>query len=71
MSFGGGGGSKPPDIPAPPPPPPMLNSPQGAQAADDVKKRAAQAYGDLGTVKTGPQGLTTPANTAHTTLLGG
>lgn len=72
MAFGRGGGSaSPPSIPDPPPPPPMLNSPQGAQAADDMRRRAANSYGALGTVTTSPQGLTAPANTAHTTLLGG
>lgn len=73
LAFGGGGGSPPP----PPPPdtksliPPMLQSPQGADAADAVRKRAAAGHGYGGTIVTGPQGLVAPATTKQNTLLGG
>jgi hypothetical protein len=48
----------------------MLQSPQGAQAADDVKKRAMAAQGYGSTIVTGPQGLTSPATTSAKTLTG-
>lgn len=74
LAFGGGGGSPPP-----PPPaevstpgrslvPPMLQSPQGASAAEAVRKRAANSRGYGGTIVTGPQGLTAPATTQQNTL---
>lgn len=70
--FGGGNSSTPtvPAVPAPPPPPPMLNSPQGAQAATDARKRAAAANGYGSTLITGPQGLVTPATTGAKELTG-
>lgn len=72
LAFGGGGGSPtPPPPPAPLPPPPMLQSPQGAQAADSVRKRAASGLGYGGTIVTGPRGLTAPANVDQKRLLGG
>lgn len=66
----GGGGSPPP----PPPPdtrsmiPPMMQSPQGATAAQTVRKRAAATRGYGGTIVTGPQGLTQPATTQQNAL---
>lgn len=74
LSFGGGG--------SPPPPapisaeeqkklvPPMLQSPQGAEAADELRKRAAGGKGYGGTIVTGPMGLTEPPNTTQKQLTG-
>lgn len=65
--FGGGGS---PSTPPPPPPPPQIQSPQGMQAGVDAQKRATGAVGAMGSIMTGPQGLTEPASTAQKTLLG-
>ncbi|WP_146747747.1 hypothetical protein [Paramagnetospirillum kuznetsovii] len=74
MCIGGGGG-----MPAPPPPPPApvpapMAADNGVQnAASDAKKKAAAAVGASQMNATGPQGLTTPADTTGTgkSLLGG
>jgi hypothetical protein len=71
--FGGGGGASaaPPPMPDVPAPPPALQSPQGAEAADAAKRRAAQAFGTTAAIRTSGKGLQTPATTAQKTLLGG
>lgn len=48
----------------------MLNSPQGATAATDARKRAAAAAGYGATIMTGPQGAA-PATTDLKQLTGG
>ncbi len=60
-----------PKMPPPPPPLPIAQQPQGAKAATTQASRMAAAGGALPGVATGPSGLTTPANTAQKTLLGG
>jgi hypothetical protein len=62
-----------PNIPTPPPAaaPATMADPQVALSASNAKSRAAAAATADGTVGTSPQGLTTPATTAYTTLLGG
>ena len=72
LAFGGGGGApSPSSIPPPPPPPPQLQSPQGADAAADARRRAQASSGFGSTILTGPMGLQDQATTAKKSLLGG
>jgi len=66
MCMGGGSPSKPAKLPEAPVMPTAL---PGSLAGDDKRRRAAAGAG--GTILTGPQGLTSSANTAQKTLLGG
>ena len=68
--FGGGGAPSPPPPPPPPPEPPKMVDEAVVKARNDERKRANLAAGSAGTIKTGPQGLSDPANTAGKTLLG-
>lgn len=72
LAFGGGGGATPqaPATPTPLVPPPLLQSPQGATATEDVRKRAAASFGGLGTIATSPSGVLIPPNLAQKQLLG-
>lgn len=72
LAFGGNSGSPTPPPPPPPlAPPPSLQSPQGAQASDDARRRAQAAFGAGGTIMTTPQGATAPAQLDRKQLLGG
>lgn len=57
--------------PALPPPPPILHEPQGELAQLTARKRGQAAGGFESTIKTSPEGVTTPAKTTQATLLGG
>ena len=75
MCFGASAPSLPP-TPAPAPAPPPMLPDQGVQSAgQDMRNRAALAFGAGQTILTGPQGLQakadTTANSAMKTLLGG
>ena len=59
--------------PAPPPPvapPPTPVDPSVVKAGADARRRALAGMGDGGTILTGPQGLTTMAQTTNKPLLG-
>jgi hypothetical protein len=53
-----------------PPPIPAVQSPAGLAAGKATTTRATSATGPAATIDTGPNGLTTPANTGTKTLLG-
>ena len=65
------GFSRPPAVPPIPPPPPLLQQPSGELAAKSQTARAKGAQGMASTIKTGFDGVTTPAKTTQATLLGG
>jgi hypothetical protein len=53
-----------------PPPIPAIQTPAAIQASTDIQQRASAAIGPGAMDQTGPNGLTTPANTGTKTLLG-
>lgn len=65
----GGSAPTPPAVTVPPPIP-VVQSPQGIEAGKTAVARAQSATGPAGTIQTGPNGLTQPANTGTKTLLG-
>jgi len=60
----------PPMMPAPPPPPPTPVDKAATDAAARTRAQLAAASGFGSTIRTGGQGVTTPALTSNKTLLG-